>query len=170
MRQKSWKIPFKHRLKGKGTLLATQLEDPCSKLDNYTSFPANRSQFLRSLSLPIKNKPTKKPFLPSSLARKPSWHENKTFLFPSISGREAPRLLLLFRGFSIHQAESTQGFITCRGFKICCQCFLEHQRAKKPTGFKQGWHCILRKLPAEQEQGEPRMWGNRERHIKTGKS
>lgn len=72
MRHKSRKLPFKNRLKGKGKLLATQLEDPCSKLDNYTSFLDNCSQFLWSLSLPIKNKPTEKHFYLHH------WQENHT--------------------------------------------------------------------------------------------
>lgn len=97
------------------------------------------------------------------MTRKPYWHKNKAFLFPSISGREAPGLLLLFRGFSSHQVESTWG-----GSPLSCQCFPEHQRARKPSGFKQGWHCGSRKLPAEQKQGAPGTCGNSERHVKNG--
>lgn len=56
MSHKSWKLPFKHRLKGKVKLLATQFETPWSKLNNYTAFLGSCSKFLCSLSLPVKNK------------------------------------------------------------------------------------------------------------------
>lgn len=95
--------------------------------------------------MPIKNEPTRRNisnFL--TLARKPSWHEIKALLLPSISGKGASGLVLLFRCFS-SQATKRKAFEV---LSLAAGVF-QNTKARDSMVFKR--YCSLRKLPAEQE-------------------